>query len=88
MHSPFTVVISIRGYTRKVSAPRARSIWIRCVEVPEQDDKQYDRKWKSGQSETPRNEGVSLAWGDDRIKDRSNQETHQETTQVCEVVDI
>jgi hypothetical protein len=88
MHSPFTVVISIRRYTREVSTPRARSVWIRSVEVPDQDNKQYDRQWKSGESETPRNEGVSPARRDDRIKDHSDQETHQETTQVCEVVDI
>jgi hypothetical protein len=77
MHSPLTTVIGARGYTREVSTPRARSVWIRRVKVPDQDDKQHDHQRKSGQSETPRNEGVSPAWGDDRVKDHADQEAHQ-----------
>ena len=88
MHSPFTVVVGAPGYTREVSTPRACGVWIRSVKVPDQNDVQHDRQWNGGQSETPRNEGMSLAWGDDWVKDHSNQEAHQETTQVCEVVDV
>jgi len=86
--SSLAVVIRTRGYTREVSTPLARSIWIRGIKVPDQDDEQYDRQWNSGQSETPRNESVSFAWGDDRVKDHANQEAHQETAQVCKVVDV
>jgi len=83
-----TAVIAARGYTRKVSAPRASSVWIRGVKVPDQDNKQHDHQRKSGQSESPRNETVSLAWGDNRVKDHADQESHQEATQMCKVVDI
>jgi len=88
MDSPFAVVVSTRGYTREVSTPRARSVWVRSVKVPDQHNEQHDHQGKSGQSEAPRNECAPPACGDDRVKDRANQETHQETTQVCEVVDI
>jgi hypothetical protein len=88
MHSPLTVVVGIRGYARKVSAPRARGVWIRGVKVPDQDDIQHDRQWNSGQSETPRNEGVPPARGDDRVKDHADQEAHQETSQVRKVIDV
>ena len=50
MHSPFTVVIRIRGYTREVSTPGARSVRIRGVKVPGQDDKQHDHQRNCGQS--------------------------------------
>ena len=88
MHSPFTIVICAPGYTREVSTPRARSVWIRSVKVPDQDDVQHDRQRNGCQSETPRNEGVSPAWGNNRVKDHPDQEAHKEATQVCKIVDI
>ena len=88
MHSPFTIVISAPGYTREVSTPRARGVWIRSVKVPDQDDIQHDRQRNGGNPEPPRNEGVSPAWGDNWVKDHPNQQAHQETAQVCKIVDI
>ena len=88
MRSPSTVVIRTRGYAREVSTPRARSVWVRGVKVPDQDHIQYDHQRNCGQSEAPRNEGVPPTCGDNRVKDHTDKESHQETTQVREVVDV
>jgi hypothetical protein len=88
MHSPFTVVIGTRGYAGEVSAPRARGVRIRSVKVPDQNNIQHDHQREGGQPETPRHEGVSSGRRNSWVEDRAHEEAHQETTQVCEVVNV
>jgi hypothetical protein len=48
-------------------------IWIRGVEIPDEDDKENDGQWYGDHPDTPHDEAMSLRGANDRIKGSPNQ---------------